>query len=259
MTDKDKEYYKKKIERCEKLGAIKFQKIVFKVEKLKYKIIKKIFPKYQTRLEKIIDKEYKKAIKKASSSEERQEIKKKYQKRKVMSRKEIVNESNLNYHINQNNPQEFKKYLNYNKGVHKRGLIKNAIIGSLSLTGCILGIAPVISIPLLAIESLGAVKNFQCVNLQNYNLYRLEEKKEKLERISKRREEQNLERYGKGSELIAKKLSEQNDASLPTIKEIAEEAIKTGNQEALKSIRELITSTLASRGEVRKQSNQKVL
>ena len=30
----------KKIERCEKLGANKFQKVVFKVESLKYKILK---------------------------------------------------------------------------------------------------------------------------------------------------------------------------------------------------------------------------
>ena len=31
--------YKKKIELCEKLGANKFQKVVFKVEELKYKVI----------------------------------------------------------------------------------------------------------------------------------------------------------------------------------------------------------------------------
>ena len=34
--------YKKKIELCEKLGANKFQKVVFKVEELKYKVIKTI-------------------------------------------------------------------------------------------------------------------------------------------------------------------------------------------------------------------------
>ena len=40
------EDYKKKIALCEKLGATKFQKVVFKVEELKYKFIKKFLPNY---------------------------------------------------------------------------------------------------------------------------------------------------------------------------------------------------------------------
>ena len=37
-NEKGKKYYKKKIERCKKLGAEKFKKAVFALEKLKFKI-----------------------------------------------------------------------------------------------------------------------------------------------------------------------------------------------------------------------------
>ena len=46
METKEKEKYKKKAALCEKLGAKKFQKVVFQVEKMKYKILKKICPNY---------------------------------------------------------------------------------------------------------------------------------------------------------------------------------------------------------------------
>ena len=41
-----REDYKKKIALCDKLGAAKFQKVVLKVEELKFKILKNIFPNF---------------------------------------------------------------------------------------------------------------------------------------------------------------------------------------------------------------------
>ena len=35
--------YQKKIKQCEKLGALQFQKVVFKVEDIKFKVLKKLW------------------------------------------------------------------------------------------------------------------------------------------------------------------------------------------------------------------------
>ena len=47
--------YDKKIELCKKLGADKFQKVVFKVEELKFKFIRRFIPRYLEHMDKLFD------------------------------------------------------------------------------------------------------------------------------------------------------------------------------------------------------------
>lgn len=63
--------YKKKIKLCEKLGALKFQKAVFKIEEIKYKLIKKLFPNYIKYIDLIINFNRNLKLKKAKTKEER--------------------------------------------------------------------------------------------------------------------------------------------------------------------------------------------
>ena len=64
----------KQIELCKKLGAVQFQKIVFAVEKIKFKVLKKLVPNYLTYFDKHVDKMTKKKLAYANSEEERQAI-----------------------------------------------------------------------------------------------------------------------------------------------------------------------------------------
>ena len=57
MTREEKEMYNKKIKLYERLGAEKFQDLVFVVEKIKFKIIKKFFPNIEKWFDKRCDKQ----------------------------------------------------------------------------------------------------------------------------------------------------------------------------------------------------------
>ena len=59
MTKEEKEKYNKKIKLYERLGAEKFQNVVFAVEKIKFKIIKKCFPNFLKFYDKQCDKQEK--------------------------------------------------------------------------------------------------------------------------------------------------------------------------------------------------------
>ena len=98
--------YKKKIELCEKLGANKFQKVVFKVEELKYKVIKTFFPRYIEWYDKLCDRKKKKELKKAKTKEEQKKIIDHYRMQKMIMRKEFHREQNRNYHMDPNKPTE---------------------------------------------------------------------------------------------------------------------------------------------------------
>ena len=137
-----REEYKRKIALCDKLGAKKFQHVVLKVEELKIKVIKKIFPRYMEHFDKYCDKNRDKALKKAKTEEERNEIIKNYRNQKIAMRKEFNREQNRNYHMDENKPTEFLYYLNWNKSVHKKGLIRNAILLAALSGGLALGIFP---------------------------------------------------------------------------------------------------------------------
>ena len=150
MERKEREKYKKKQKLYKKLGAEKFQKVVFKVEDIKFKIIKKCFPNFIKWYDKYCDFQKKRALKHAKTEEEQKEIIRNIKFAKMAMRKELNTGKNRNYHIDSKKPTEIIEYLNWNKDIHIKGLIKDGIIIALLIGGVILQIPG--CIPLLAFE-----------------------------------------------------------------------------------------------------------
>ena len=88
MEKNEKGKYEKQLKTYERLGALKFQKVVFYVEKIKFKVLKKIFPRYIEVVEKYCDRRQKRMLKKAKSEEERKAIKENFKIGKMRIRKE---------------------------------------------------------------------------------------------------------------------------------------------------------------------------
>ena len=223
--------YKKKIKLCEKLGANKFQKVVFKVEELKYKFIKKFIPKYIEWYDKICDRKRKKELKKAKTPEERKYIVEHYRRQKMLMRKEFHREQNRNYHMDPNKPTEILEYLKWNKDIHMRGIIKNAIAIPCLAVATGFGLWPSVVLPFLALEVGSLFINFQCVNIQNCNIYRYKKHEELLRKKHERQMKKNIERYSEGAEALEKTYQKTNE--IPTTKDI------TDNIDSLEELREL--------------------
>lgn len=78
------------LRKYELLGATLFQKIVFKVETLKFIILDKFFPNSQKKYNKYCDVKCQKACKKVSSEQEKQMIINYYKFEKLKYKKELV-------------------------------------------------------------------------------------------------------------------------------------------------------------------------
>ena len=233
--------YHKEIERCEKLGAKKFRKLVFKVEDLKFKIIKKLCPRYIEWYDKLCDRKRDKQLKNVKTPEERKRIVDHYRRQKLMMRKEYNRGKNRNYHIDKNKPTEILHYLNWNKQVHKRGMVKNAIaIPALGIAAG-LGIVPFITIPFLVAEIGSLFINFQCVNLQNYNIYHYKEREEATKRKEEQRVKDNIERYSKAGEVVSRSMKKTE--GIPSLSQIID-SIET--KEELEQLRNLVQETLGN-------------
>ena len=176
----------KKIKRCEKLGALQFQKIVFFVEKIKYEIIDKFLPNLEDWYNKQYDKRRDRLLKQCKTEEERQNIINYYRYEKLKFKKEINKKKNRNYHIDLNAPNDFKEYLSFNKNIHVKGLRSNIIFSSIIILLSIIfsNPFPVLLGILLTYQGICAIVNFECINLQNYNLCRFED--EKMQKVIKR-------------------------------------------------------------------------
>ena len=170
------------------LGASWFQKVVFKVEDLKFKFIDKFCPNIDSWYCNCCDKKVRKLCLKVESEEERERIRLNYNFKKMAFKRELRNKKNRNYHIEFNNASKFKDYLLWNKKVHKHGMIWNGIW--ISLCGLCLfftsGAASVLASIWLGYNVLALGVNFECVNLQNYNILRFEEKEEILKKIKEK-------------------------------------------------------------------------
>ena len=129
--------YNEKIKICEKLGAKKFQKFVFQIENVKWKVVKKVFPNYIKIGDKIIEHNKKKQLHKAKNETESDNIKRNATMQKMLLRKEFNKSENMNYHINTNEPSKFIRELNWNKSIHQRGLAFNAVLFPLGIVGII--------------------------------------------------------------------------------------------------------------------------
>ena len=249
--------YDKKIELCKKLGADKFQKVVFKAEELKFRFIRRFIPRYIEHMDKLYDwigkkelessrkakeksqrirEEAKKRLSRTTSEEKKTKIKKRANKKllrlqskiipeevikknvqsnKILMRKEYYLSQNRNYHMDLDRPTEMLSYLEYNKRVHMNGLKRNAVFLPI-FTG--LSVAFPITTPLVAYELASTFINFQCVNIQNCNIYRFKQKEEKLKKIEETRAKTNIRKYGKVSSIVSRELAKTEDR-LPTMDE----------------------------------------
>lgn len=225
--------YNKKIRTCEKLGAKKFQKFVIKVEDVKWKVVKKIIPNYISFGDKLIERSRDKKIKKAKTKEDIDAFKRNATLQKMALRKEYNQKENLNYHINKSRPTEFLNELNWNKNIHKKNLIWNSILLPTGIGLSISGFWP--AIPFTVYQVASTFINFQCVNVQNYNIYRIKRIEDKLKKKEAKDEQERIEKYKEGYQVIGEKIEEKKD--IVNIDEIVNSITSI---EQLKQIKELL-------------------
>lgn len=230
----------RQIELSRKLGAEQFQKLVFLVEKIKFKALKKLVPNYLTYFDKHVDKITKKKLAYANSEEERQAIIYRAKMSKMQERREFYQEENRNYHMRRENPTQIIKYLEKNKEIHINGIIRNAFFTGLMIPGVIFGSE--LALAFLIIEAIGVVINFECINLQNYNICRLIKIKDKMEQREARIRKRDAERYKDISKNIHEAVMETD--KIPTIEEILARA---DTPEKLEQLKQLLAKTKSQR------------
>ena len=241
--------YDDKIFLTEKLGAGKFQKIVFRAEDLKFKILKKLCPNYLKYHDKYIDWQKNKKLQKLHSDYEKNKVIEEANLQKEIAHKEFYREMNRNYHMSSTRPLEIIKYLEWNKAVHKRSLKLNSLVIASSLGLTFLGFSEILL--LVPIELFSAFINFECVNIQNHNIYRFKEKEKKLYEIQTRQLKNNSEKYEEANTLIATKQEELKN--IPSIDEIIA-SIKDKNQ--LEQLKKLLEKQKATNNMLAKQKGR---
>lgn len=222
MKKKD-DVVNRKLKRYRLFGAEYFQKVVFLIEKVKYKVIKKFFPNVIVWYEERCDKRYLKLIKK-NHQEENISLLREYQKLKLAFRKEMVYEKNRNYHYDPNYPTKFIEYLETNKKIHISGLKKNivALIG-IGVFSLFFGpVFPTVGILMVIYEMIGLIINFECINLQNYNLCRFQNHKMQmlLEKVEEKRSNENLRQLAEGMKPVVKAMNKQ--VEIPTTDQVVD-------------------------------------
>lgn len=252
--EKNKEDYTKKIKLCKRLGAERFQKIVFAVEKIKFKVIKKCFPNYLKNYEAYCDKRCKKDLKKARNEKEREAIITHYREQKLLNRKEINTEKNRNYHLDNIRPTDTMRYLEWNKKIHQKALIRDIVLlpvfTGLALTGL------EVFIPLIIGNLLSSYINFHCVNLQNYNICRFKKHEATLNKMEKRKVAQRKESFSEAAEVIDQAVKETSKTT-PEIPSIDEVIARVENKEQLIQFKNMIMQAQKERGTQQKYQKSK--
>ena len=243
-----KEEYQKRINRCEKLGAEWIQEIVFKLEKLKFKVLKKYFPNCTKKYDKHCDKKCQKELKKAKSEEERKLIIFHYRELKMLFRKEINTEQNRNYHLDKKRPSDTLRYLEWNKSVHQKGLLTDLIALPI-LTGVALAGFP-LAIPFIVGEAVSAFINFECINIQDYNIYRFKQKQVVLKKLEERQQRKSQEDYGEAAKVITSVMNEKENTDNPTELPSITEMISRMNEEQLKQFRNMLKKEQQKRQQI---------
>ncbi len=210
-------------------GAKQFQKLVYKAEHIKFALLKNQLSFLVPLAEKGMKRKRDKLIERANSELEASIIDKKYKMDILLFRKEINLGQNRNYHFNLDYTKDFEDYLKWNKRVHLKGIIKD-IISLLIFSGSSIifsGSALYFTIPLLVLNSISLLINFECVNLQNYHLVRYEKVKEGINKRKKRELEKKTIKYSNALNSINKQIDKSNvipklDLSKMTIEELYE-------------------------------------
>jgi len=211
-------YNIKNMKICEFFGAKQFQKIVFFLENLKYQVIEKVFPNIYEWYDKYSERKLERKLERSNGVNKKQIIDE-YRFGKLLFRKELIYKQNENYHIDLENPTNFSNYLKFNKKIHIDGLKSNIflIIGILIFK---LIINNWVTNLILMYNIISMIINWQCINLQNYNLCRLENEQMKLllEKREKKVKEDKIKKYGEGFKVIGRTFQDTED--IPKINEI---------------------------------------
>ena len=250
MDNIEREEYKRKIKLYKNLGAEDFQKVVFAVERIKFKVLKKICPNFLKHYEKYCDKSRKKQLRKAHTEEEVRSINKYINFLILETRREYNNEQNRNYHMNPNDSEDILKYLNWNKSVHKEGLIKDLVLIPIVATGAVL-VTPWLT-PLLAYEIISAFINFECINIQNYNICRYKLVEDKIKQREERKVKKHIEEYGDVARVVSEKL--ETSEKLPSMSEIIDSFT---TKEQADKFKEIIKKELQVRNSDKEKTNVK--
>lgn len=250
MENIEREEYKRKINLYKKLGAEDFQKVVFAVERIKFKVLKKVCPNFLKHYEKYCEKSRKKQLRNAHTEEEVRSINRYINFLILETRKEYNSEQNRNYHMNPNDSEDILKYLNWNKSVHKEGLIKDLVLIPIVATASVV-VTPWLT-PLLAYEIVSAFINFECINIQNYNICRYKLVEDKIKQREERKVKKNIEEYGDIARVISDKL--ETSEKLPTMSEIIDSFTTKEQAEKFKKI---ITKELQGRNSEKEKINIK--
>ena len=218
------------------LGASWFQKVVLKVEDLKFKFIDRFCPNIDKWYCNYCDKRVHKLCLKVDSKEEQERIRLNYNFKKMSFKKELRDKKNRNYHIDFNNASKFKDYLLWNKKVHRDGMIWNGIWISLCSLALFFtsGIASILTSIWLGYNILALGVNFECVNLQNYNILRFEEKEEVLKKMERRSKNRDVKNFAKVGERIYNKLC--NRVEIPRSSDVVSDIT---DKEELEQLRRL--------------------
>ena len=151
---------------------------------------------------------------KREPEEDKARIRSYYRHQILTARKEFNHEQNRNYHMTSNRPTEILRYLEWNKEVHQNGLIKNMVTGIIASGFICAGVGTTLAAVVLGIQAIDSVINFQCINLQNYNIYRIEARRDGLEKIAARRMEMAEKKYGEAAKVISRTFRETKEESL---------------------------------------------
>lgn len=236
MEKEERAKYKKRIETYKKLGAEEFQEVVFKVEKIKFKVLKKLIPNFLEKYDKHCERVKERALKKAKTEEQRKTINRVTAMYKMDARIEFNQEKNRNYHMNSNRPTEIYEYLKWNKGIHIRGMVTDIILIIATSIGIVSGFSLAILIPALLVELTSLGINFECVNIQNYNICRYKIAEETIVKRHQKKVDKEIEEYGDIAEKVHTKIEE--TGKIPSLTEIIDNA----TPEQLLRIQQLLTN-----------------
>jgi len=205
-----------------------FQKGVFQLENIKFKIEDKLFPHCDKFIEKRMKKTLKQKLECAKTEEEKTKIIETHKNFILELRKEKHRKENMNYHLDIDNPQKTLYWLNINKDIHKRGLKKNFIkipilitllVGStMSIFGNFNAFINIISIVGLTVESIGTFINTNCILLQNYNIKRVNRYIEGPYQKRKSKLEKKAIEYSGVTSVVSKTIRENED--IPQIEDV---------------------------------------
>ena len=107
-----------------------------------------------------------------------------------------------------------------------------------------------VAIPFIVGEALSAFINFECINIQDYNIYRFKQKKVVLEKIEERQQRKSQEEYGEAAKVITSVMNEKEKTNNPTEIPNPAEVISRMNKEQLIQFKNMLKKEQQKREQI---------